>query len=291
MFNLFKKKNSEKKEIKEYKNSSQIVLSTVQDDNAMSDYVNNAKDMEEDICSTIKNKLLNDKKPMYSFSIEHKSMDYTTLTYRKNDLVRVKWSEETKWIKLPIFDDMVDKYINDDRFIAQSNKKEYMWKSSCTSLNDLDVMYPIIVEAFDLIEAIKPTISLSDQEKEYVQAAAKVLADITNDSENIYLSRTTDRISIMYKGSTACSIDLKPYKKKPWRYLTGRGDTVIETVKNLGVYSGKKKDYPGYIELTDSKDIEQYVSIIKDMYLHFLEHEQIYTKNVELSFYQKIDVN
>ena len=72
-----------------------------------------------------------------NFNIVQNSIDYTTLKYKNFDIVRLKYTSKTKWIKL--FLTPSDKYIytSDDLFSVQKNKNEFYWKSLLNNEEDI----------------------------------------------------------------------------------------------------------------------------------------------------------
>ena len=86
------------------------------------------------------------------FKIEKPSQAYTTLRYNNYDLFRIKYTNKARWIKIPMFNDMIDLYKDNPLFEAQNNKSEYMWKSEIKSLFDYKEM---ILKAIDNINAQK----------------------------------------------------------------------------------------------------------------------------------------
>ena len=86
----------------------------------------------------------------YDFTIEHNCQDYTTLKYKDYDIVRLKYGDVSKWIKLFVQDKK--KYIDDPLFEAQTNKKELYWKSKINTIEDLDKYIDIINERLEKIK-------------------------------------------------------------------------------------------------------------------------------------------
>lgn len=86
-----------------------------------------------------------------NLDIKKKSDEYTTLTYKGNDIVRLKHTDNVHWIELAMC------YISENRqelfdskmFEAQSKMNVAMWKSIITtSIDDyIDLIKQIITEA------------------------------------------------------------------------------------------------------------------------------------------------
>lgn len=86
------------------------------------------------------------------FKIEKPSQAYTTLKYGDYDLFRIKYTNKARWIKIAIFNDMIDFYKEKPLFEAQKNKNEFMWKSDIKSLFDYK---EVILKAIANIDAQK----------------------------------------------------------------------------------------------------------------------------------------
>lgn len=85
-----------------------------------------------------------DKYNKSNFSIIEKSTAYTTLTFYNYDLIRLKYSNNSKWIKLFLTKEDKLKHYNNPLFDAQSNKNELFWKAYITNTNDINNYISII---------------------------------------------------------------------------------------------------------------------------------------------------
>lgn len=256
LFDIFKKSNG-----------SNIVISTEPEKDPTQARIE-ALENEKRICEEVTRKLKADRPAAkYDFEIRHRSEEYTTLAYRNSDIIRVKWTEAAKWIMLQIRGDMAQKYAEDPLFSEQENKKVLMWKVRSNGGDLVDRLYPYILESFDDIEAWKPGAVLTDQEKEYIQAAADLIADITGDSGNTYYDKLTKEIHVLYKGTTQVRIVYKPYKKKPWQLYMGFED--------------------GFKEISDPAEVNQIREKLEADYKQFKDHEETYLRNVDVSYLLK----
>lgn len=83
--------------------------------------------------------------PNEDFKIVKPSQNYTTLKYKDYDLIRLKYTDITKWLEVPVIKDMKKKYIGDPLF-EEKTKKNIFWKSF---LNDTDLSaYKEIIDYF-----------------------------------------------------------------------------------------------------------------------------------------------
>lgn len=64
------------------------------------------------------------------------SNDYTTIQYKDYDFVRLKYTNNAKWIKIPMSTEMKKKYKDNSLFDAEENKNKVMWKSNIKDLHD-----------------------------------------------------------------------------------------------------------------------------------------------------------
>lgn len=71
--------------------------------------------------------------------------DYTTLKYNDMDLIRLKYSDNTKWITIFIPPKYKNEYIENELFITQKNKNQLHWKSVITNKNDLSKYVDICI--------------------------------------------------------------------------------------------------------------------------------------------------
>ena len=88
------------------------------------------KQILEIIIDSLKEKFEKD-----NFKIEAKSDDYLTLLYKNGDIVRIKYSDRSKWISIFIPPKYKKEFENDILFETQKNKNQLFWKSKITDNN------------------------------------------------------------------------------------------------------------------------------------------------------------
>lgn len=78
--------------------------------------------------------------------IEKNSTDYTTLKYKQYDLLRIKYTNGAKWIKILMANkELKNEYMDNPLFEAQKNKNEIMWKSTINNIDDyIDILNKVI---------------------------------------------------------------------------------------------------------------------------------------------------
>ena len=85
-----------------------------------------------------------------AFKISANSSNYTTLSYLDVDIVRVKQTPKTSWIKIMISNDDNKTQRDNPIFANQKNKGESFW---ICDVDDLDVLYPFINRTILMIES------------------------------------------------------------------------------------------------------------------------------------------
>ena len=78
--------------------------------------------------------------------VEKRSYDYTSLIYGGlNDFFRFKYTSRTKWVSLRLPISIQKENMGNPLFAAQKNKNQLHWKSSLSSLSDLEALKPYII--------------------------------------------------------------------------------------------------------------------------------------------------
>lgn len=62
--------------------------------------------------------------------------DYSTIRYKGFDFFRIKYTDNAKWIKIPMSTDMRKIYKDNPLFDAEKNKNKVVWKSNINNLLD-----------------------------------------------------------------------------------------------------------------------------------------------------------
>lgn len=99
--------------------------------------------------NTILSKIATDLK-ISNYEIVNNSDDYTTLKYKEYDLIRLKYTDRSKWISLFLTKEDRDSNIDNPLFEVQKNKKQLFWKSFITQ--DIDIYYPFIKHRYEEIQ-------------------------------------------------------------------------------------------------------------------------------------------
>ena len=108
------------------------------------EYTNPNAEIEESILNEFK-KNFNDK-----LEIQHNCKDYTTLANETGDVVRLKYGQNSKWVKILIVNR--DKYFDDPLFSEETKKNQIMWKSTINTIEDLDKYIEIIKDTLEKIK-------------------------------------------------------------------------------------------------------------------------------------------
>lgn len=115
-------------------------------------YVNSAVEekehveAEEEAANTIIDDLGIDKS---LFKYVKPSDDYSTIQYKGFDLFRIKYTENTKWIQLPLTTQMRKANKDNKLFDAEPNKNKVFWKSNINNLHDYK---ELLLETIDFRE-------------------------------------------------------------------------------------------------------------------------------------------
>lgn len=71
--------------------------------------------------------------------------DYSTIRYNGFDLFRIKYTNNSKWIRIPMSTDMRKKYKDNPLFEVEQNKNKVVWKSNINDLLDYkDILLEVI---------------------------------------------------------------------------------------------------------------------------------------------------
>lgn len=88
-------------------------------------------------------------------SVEAFSSNYTTLKYEDRDLLRLKFSDNTKWITIFIPPKYKKFYMDDLLFAEEKNKNKLQWKSTLNNAYDLNNFKDICLMDINFFESTK----------------------------------------------------------------------------------------------------------------------------------------
>ena len=115
-------------------------------------FINNEKQVNEKEKSILEDMFNHLQCDPADLKIVANSTDYSTLQYNDVDIVRVKSTNATQWIKILISNIDRKNEIDNPLFMLQNKKGESMWKCS---IYDLDNLYPFINRAIEMIDSWK----------------------------------------------------------------------------------------------------------------------------------------
>lgn len=101
---------------------------------------------EEDAANTIIDDLGVDKS---LFEYAKPSMEYSTIRYKGFDLFRIKYTDNSKWIEVPMTTPMRKANKDNKLFDAEKNKNKVFWKSNINNLLDYK---ELLLETIDFRE-------------------------------------------------------------------------------------------------------------------------------------------
>lgn len=104
-------------------------------------------DKEIVLIETVK-KIIADTPYVNLFGIDRRSKGYITLLCGNNDFMRFNYSARAFWISLDIPLDIKKRNIDSPLFSAQINKRQRHWKSSITSIDEIDKLKDFIIASY-----------------------------------------------------------------------------------------------------------------------------------------------
>lgn len=104
----------------------------------------NSYDDEVSILNNFIDSYLSDYKD--KLKVVNNTDSYTTLQYNEMDLIRLKYSDNTKWITIFIPPKFKNEYIDNELFITQKNKNQLHWKSILNDKSDLTKFVDICIK-------------------------------------------------------------------------------------------------------------------------------------------------
>lgn len=86
-----------------------------------------------------------------NLEIKKKSNDYTTLTYKNQDIARYKHTDNVRWIEIAMcyIDTDRDMWFNSELFEAQKKMNVAMWKSNVKFMNSYIQLLKQIIKKID----------------------------------------------------------------------------------------------------------------------------------------------
>ena len=124
----------------EFKNAEFSILVGRKEEPKLSESYN----QEVDILNNFIDAYLCDYKD--KITIVSNTSDYTTLQYDEMDLIRLKYSDKTKWITIFIAPSIKKEYIDNPLFNSQKNKNQLHWKSIISDKSDLSNFNDICIK-------------------------------------------------------------------------------------------------------------------------------------------------
>lgn len=93
---------------------------------------------------------LNDRYMTNDFIIEQNAGDYSTISFKGSDFLRLHYGEKAKWVRLLIASAYKKQYIEDIRFIDEPNKNKVFWRMYIDN-DDINAFVDILDEEYDFI--------------------------------------------------------------------------------------------------------------------------------------------
>lgn len=245
LFNFGKKK--EKKSNDDVANDYKIIIGKKQDYSHDKDQVyrnsedvtaptwGEIKEQEEAICQFFIDHM--EDKELDLFSIEHRTEEYTTLVYQKNDFLRVKYTPDSKWLSISLSEEDRANYKDDELFTMQSNKNQRHWKSRIYDMDSLEQYIPLANRACVKV-VLQSEVELDTTSQEIFEKLKSLLIDCGADAKYIRYEYTKAKTRVIYI-SWQHEISYKTFKKKPNQILLNEK----LSKEDDGVFSEKKNGY------------------------------------------------
>lgn len=196
--------------------SGQIVISL--------DGVNRGKDnasighkTEEDACQFFIDELVKRGKEKSRFSIEHRAQDYTSLLYDLEDFIRIKMTDNVKWISLALSETDRQKYMESALFSVQRNKTQLHWRSDFDSFDSLK-QYVDFAERACVPTTYNYNRALSDNEIAVADYLMRLFIECGAEPDKFYLQILSQEAELIYFSQFG-NIRFKAYAKKQGGYI------------------------------------------------------------------------
>lgn len=120
----------------------------------------NLNDNEVKLASAIVDALISTGVDKNKIDVVRKSNDYATVVHHGKewdvDLARFKFTPRAKWVSVPIPESKAEQLKDSPMFSAQRNKKQLMWKSKISAINDAAPLANIAYEYLTEVQAQFP---------------------------------------------------------------------------------------------------------------------------------------
>lgn len=213
---------------------------------------------EETACEFFIETLSKRGKDKNLFNIEHRSSEYTSLIYDKNnDFIRIKITDNVSWISLDLDSTDRKQYMNDPLFETQENKNQRHWRSYFKRFDDLE-KYVDLAERACVSIPVGVVRELSDKEKDAIAYTFDYMVSLGADPDSFYIYILTHEVELIYK-SWHCSIRYKMYKKKAGgrvAYRTIRNASEEASFENISEIHGFEKELKKTIKAADDDKYE-----------------------------------
>lgn len=230
---------------------------------------------EKEICDRFVSYIAeNDNIDAGLIDIVNKSSNYSTITYKHCDILRIKWTDQEKWIRFFMSPSMKEKYLDRDVFEDQHNKNESFWIKHFSAYTEPETFSDIVLDAIKTIDDSKSP-EVTGENRIIAEAAKKAIAKHTKDDENYYVN-VANKTVLMYYGKCVMMLEWKLMKNKPNRLYIDLTELQFNNLKNQNLINGDYKDYPGYIEFIDTSIFEKIDPVISVNYRDAMNHKEIY---------------
>ena len=166
---------------------------------------------EFDVCEYFINKLSKTKENSL-FRIEQRSQNYLSLVYGNNDFLRIKYTENSKWISIGMYGDNRKENLDNPLFAEHKNKNQIHWKSKINTFEDLEKYLEIIEKACFVLK-ISGDEPLTEKEQEIADYIKEMFITYGAEDNKIRYRHLSNYAEIYYIGYLS-AIKIKTYKTK-----------------------------------------------------------------------------
>ncbi len=254
-----------------HKDSSNIYLTIPQESTQKSTFESKEPDSmkEENACFYFIDELTKLGWDHDEFKIEHRSENYTSLFYGINNILRIKISENVKWISIIVCNEDRKLLRDSPLFAHQENKNEAHWKSYFKDISDLH-NYLEIVSRVSVCEYYGTRDALNEKEKSVCDYIINLFVSCGADIDKFYLYILANEFELLYHSPLGC-VRFKVYAKRAGGYIYD---------SHFKEYRIKNTDYKyPFTELTDLDYLsKKYIPTI-------IENGESYTDKNEMKYY------
>lgn len=173
---------------------------------------------EERACEYFIDELVKKGRNRDKFKIEHRAQEYTSLVYGLSDFIRIKITDNTKWISIFVSDEDKKKYENSPLFVKQIDKAAFHWKSYFESFDDLSKYIDLAFNA-PVVEVYGTDRPLTEKENEVAEYLVNLFKECGANKDDFFLYILSNEYELIYHSQLG-RVRVKVYGKKKGGYIS-----------------------------------------------------------------------